>query len=234
MNSHKLRKYTEPGAVMFFVVMLAFAVATFFLNRQLARKQKELQAFVESVTYNAESATNNTLIHFPLPMAVFRLADSGVVWGNQPFWSMCGRTGPALDAKLTGLVPEFSGKWLMEGKNRMADLLEVAGKKYQVNGNMVRSGTTEETYEFMGITYWVDVTEYEAIRQEYLDSRPIVMVILVDNYEEMMKSINDRQRTGAASCGASTGTGISSFLKSVIWTRSPKTGSRWWRGSARW
>ena len=138
MNSHKLRKYTEPGAVMFFVVMLAFAVAAFFLDRRLAyaeagviaalaiytlirnrKRQKELQAFVESVTYNAESATNNTLIHFPLPMAVFRLGDSGVVWGNQPFWSMCGRTGPALDAKLTGLVPEFSSKWLMEGKNRI-------------------------------------------------------------------------------------------------------------------
>ncbi len=214
VNSHKLKKFTEPGAVMFLVFMVLFAVASFFFEPRLAyaeagvivalviyslirnrKRRKELQAFVESVTYNAESATNNTLIHFPLPMAVFRLADSGVVWGNQPFWAMCGRTGPALDAKLTGLVPHFSSKWLMEGKNRMADLLEVAGRKYQVNGNMVRSGTTEETYEFMGITYWVDVTEYDQVRQEYLDSRPIVMIILVDNYDEMMKPINDRQRT---------------------------------------
>ncbi len=214
VNSHKLKKFTEPGAVMFLVVMVIFAAASYFFEPRLAyaeagvivalviyslirdrKRRKELQAFVESVTYNAESATNNTLIHFPLPMAVFRLADSGVVWGNQPFWAMCGRTGPALDAKLTGLVPHFSSKWLMEGKNQMADLLEVAGKKYQVNGNMVRSGTTEETYEFMGITYWVDVTEYDRIRQEYMDSRPIVMIILVDNYDEMMKPINDRQRT---------------------------------------
>ncbi len=213
MNSHKLRKYTEPGAVMFFVVMLAFAAATYFWQPKLAyaeagvvaalaiytlirnrRRQKELQAFVESVTYNAESATNNTLIHFPLPMAVFRLADSGVVWGNQPFWSMCGRTGPALDAKLTGLVPEFSSKWLMEGKNRMADLLEVAGKKYQVNGNMVRSGTTEETYEFMGITYWVDVTDFDDIKQEYENSRPVTMIFVVDNYDELMKNVPDRTK----------------------------------------
>ena len=189
---------------MFLVVMVIFAAASFFFEPRLAyaeagvivalviyslirnrKRRKELQAFVESVTYNAESATNNTLIHFPLPMAVFRLADSGVVWANQPFWAMCGRTGPALDAKLTGLVPHFSSKWLMEG----------AGKKYQVNGNMVRSGTTEETYEFMGITYWVDVTEYDQVRQEYQDSRPVVEVILIDNYDEMMKPINDRQRT---------------------------------------
>ena len=199
---------------MFLVIMAVFAVVTFFFNPTLAyaeagviavlviytfirarKRQKDLQALVESVTYNAESATNNTLIHFPLPMAVFRLGDSGVVWGNQPFWNMCGRSSPAFEAKLSDLVPAFSSRWLMEGKNRMADLLEVGGRKFQVNGNMVRSGNTEETYEFMGITYWVDVTEYDEVRQEYMDSRPIVMIILVDNYDEMMKPINDRQRT---------------------------------------
>jgi hypothetical protein len=37
---------------------------------------------------------------------------------------------------------------------------------------MVRSGPTEETFEFMGNTFWVDVTEYDAVKQEYLDSRP--------------------------------------------------------------
>ena len=135
---------------MCLLIMLIFALVTFFFarfNRYIAygeavvtvllaiyalirarARQKELQAFVENVTYNAESATNNTLIHFPLPMAVFRLNDSGVVWGNQPFWEMCGRTSPAFDAKLASLVPEFNSKWLLEGKNRMADLLEVDGK----------------------------------------------------------------------------------------------------------
>ena len=214
MNIRKIQKYAEPGLRLCLIIMAIFAGATWFFNPTAAyveagvvvaliiyavirerKHQRELQAFVESVTYNAESATNNTLIHFPLPMAVFRLGDSGVVWGNQLFWSMCGRSGPAFEAKLTELVPSFSGKWLTEGKNRMAELLEVGGRKYQVNGNMVRSGQTEETYEFMGITYWVDVTEYDVVRLEYLDSRPIVMIILVDNYEEMMKPLTDRQRT---------------------------------------
>ena len=210
----KMQKFTEPGLRLCLLLMAAFAIVTWFVNDKLAyaeagvvaalivfsvirerRRQRELQAFVESVTYNAESATNNTLIHFPLPMAVFRLGDSGVVWANQPFWDMCGRSGPAFDAKLNDLVPNFNGKWLMEGKSRMADLVSIAERKYQVNGNMVRSGQTEETYEFMGITYWVDVTEYDRVRQEYIDSRPVVMIILVDNYDEMMKPLTDRQRT---------------------------------------
>ena len=210
----KMQKFTEPGLRLCLLLMAAFAAVTWFFNEKLAYaeagvvaalivyaiirariRRRELQAFVESVTYNAESATNNTLIHFPLPMAVFRLGDSGIVWANQPFWDMCGRSGPAFDARLDELVPGFSGKWLMEGKNRMADLVQIGDDKFQVHGNMVRSGQTEETYEFMGITYWVDVTEYDRIRQEYFDSRPVVMIILVDNYDEMMKPLTDRQRT---------------------------------------
>ncbi len=94
---------------------------------------------------------------------------------------------------------------------------------------MVRAGEREETYEFMGITYWVDVTEYDDVKQEYLATRPVVMVMLVDNYDELMKPLTDRQRTelrgqldiaiekwcedAAAFSGAWTATGTSSFLK---------------------
>ncbi len=213
VNIHKMQKFTEPGLRLCLVIMGIFAVVSWFYNPMLAyieagvmaalivysvirerARRRELQALVESVTYNAESATNNTLIHFPLPMAVFRLGDSGVVWANQLFWSMCGRTSPAFEAQLVDLVPNFNSKWLLEGKSRMAELLEVNGSRYQVNGNMVRSGQTEETYEFMGITYWVDVTEYDNVKQEYLNSRPVVMIILVDNYEDMLKPLTDRQR----------------------------------------
>lgn len=213
MNKRKLKKFAGLDWRTCLVLMAVFAVITWFFNRVLAyveagmvlllmvcfllrerERHRELQALVEEVTYNTESAANNTLLHFPLPMAVFRLGDSGVVWANELFWSICGRKGPAFDARLDDLAPNFSSKWLMEGKNQMADLLELGGRKYQINGNMVGSGQSEETYEFMGITYWVDVTEYDDIRREYQDSRPIVMIILVDNYDEMMKPLTDLQR----------------------------------------
>lgn len=198
---------------MYLLVLVVFAVVTVFFDKKLAiaegavilvlviysaiahrRRRRSLQQFIESVTYNAESATNNTLIHFPLPMAVFRLSDSGVVWANQSFWSMCGKNGPSFEAKLSVLVPRFDSRWLLEGKTRQAELLEVAGRKYEVNGNMVRAGQDQATYEFMGITYWVDVTDYDDIKLEYQHSRPTVAMIVVDNYDELMRPLSDRQR----------------------------------------
>ena len=211
--SKKTLKILEPGLRLYLLVLVLFAAVTVFFDLKLAvaegviilvlvvyslvshrRRRRELQRFVESVTYNAESATNNTLIHFPLPMAVFRLNDSGVVWANQPFWTMCGKNGPSFEAKLSELVPRFDSHWLLEGKTRQAELLEVDGRKYEVNGNMVRSGQDKASYEFMGITYWVDVTDYDAIKQEYQHSRPTVAMIVVDNYDELIKPLSDRQR----------------------------------------
>lgn len=213
MNKHKLKRFTGPGWRICLILMAVFAAVTWFFNDILAyveagtvalliiyflvrerQKHRELQTLVEEVTYNTESATNNTLLHFPLPMAVFRLSDSSVVWANQLFWSICGGGRPALDARLDDLVPNFSSKWLMEGKTQMAELLEVGGRKYQVSGNMVGGDQTQQTYEFMGITYWVDVTEFDDIRQEFQNSRPVVMIILIDNYDEMMKPLTDLQR----------------------------------------
>ena len=174
-------------------------------------------------------------------MAVFRLNDSGVVWGNQPFWEMCGRTSPAFDAKLASLVPEFNSKWPLEGKTAWRIFSRWTGKSIRSTATWSAPESARRP-EFMGITYWVDVTEYDDVKQEYLATRPVVMVMLVDNYDELMKPLTDRQRTelrgqldiaiengardAAAFSGAWTATGTSSFLKSGILTRSRKTASR--------
>jgi c-di-AMP phosphodiesterase-like protein len=47
----------------------------------------------------------------------------------------------------------------------------------------------------MGITYWVDVTDYDDIKREYAASRPVVMLIMLDNFDEMMKNATERVRT---------------------------------------
>lgn len=156
------------------------------------RRAADLEAYVESVTYDAETAKNNTLQHFPLPMAVFRLVDTTVVWGNQMFFDICGIKGPKSDHKLSQMVPQFDGKWLIEGKKTFPGLLEVNGHKYQVNGNLIRTGDSGEKGAFLGITYWVDLTDYDAIRVAYEKSRPVVGVLSIDNYEEMMKNQTDR------------------------------------------
>ena len=208
----KLRKLAEPGVRLHLLFMLAFAAATWILGlKQLAyveagvvvvlavmtvlfrkRKEKQLSAYIESVTYETENAKSNTLMNFPLPIAVFRLGDARIVWGNEMFFTMCGSSVARLDASITDLVPQFSGKWLMEGKTMYPSLLEVGERRYRLHGNLIRSDKDDEGSAIMGITYWVDVTQYDDIRIEYENTRPVAGVVIIDNLDELTKNQPER------------------------------------------
>ncbi len=181
------RQYTLAAAEG--VVTLILAVVAIIARH---KNKKQLTAYIESITYDAENAKNSTLLSFPLPMAVFRLADSSVVWGNDSFFQMFGVSGSRIDAQLAALVPDFSGKWLLEGKTRYPSLVEIKERKYQMYGNLIRAQNDEDENAIMGITYWMDVTDYDNTRIRYEQSRPVPGVIVIDNLEELIRNYPDR------------------------------------------
>ncbi len=210
----KLQKLIEPGTRLFILIMVLFAVATFFFNETLAiieggviallliyyflaarHRRKQLVEYIENVTYNAESAKNNTLMNFPLPIVVFNMSDNQIIWGNQIFFNLFGDRQPSFEAELSDMVPGFTSKWLLEGKKQYPGLVQVGDRKYQLHGNIIRAkdeDVAERAKDFMGITYWVDVTEFDNIKTEYENSRPVTMLFVIDNYDELMKNVSDR------------------------------------------
>ena len=172
-------------------VCLVLLIYAYIVNR---KSEKELEKMLESVIYDADTARNNTLANFPLPIAVFRIEDSRVIWANQMFFDACGWSGMRYDRAITEFLPDFSGKWLLEGKTQHPGLVEMNGKKFRVSGNLIRGDKDEQNHGYMGITYWVDVTDYESIRCEYEWSKPVVSLIVIDNYDELLKNLPDRKR----------------------------------------
>ena len=211
---NKLSKRMEySGSRIYIVVLLAFAVVTlvFFSELYLAlcefgaalallivsaiadrRRQRELRQYIESVTYDSEESKNSAMTHFPLPMATFLLDSGRLVWGNQAFFTACGYDRPMVDAFMTDLVPGFESKWLLEGKKRCPELVEVNERRYQVNGSPIRGQGDGQLNHALAITYWVDVTDYDDVKREYLASRPVVMLLLLDNYDEITKNAAER------------------------------------------
>ena len=209
----KVPQALMPNSRLFLIFLILFAVVTFIFTDSywlsgaeggiiialliysliMRRSQRAaLRSYIESVTFSTETAKSSTLQNFPLPMAVFRPTDAQLIWANQSFFEICGARSPSVEVRLTDLVPDFSGRWLMDGHTRCPDLVELEGRRYQIHGNLVRPKENENV--IMGITYWMDVTEYEDIRQEFLSSRPNIALFVIDNYDELFRSINDRKR----------------------------------------
>ncbi len=208
-----LRRLLEPGTRLYFFFLVVFAGVEFVFNMKLAcaeiaivallfiyaiiinrRRRKDFRAYIESVTANVEAVKSDTLVNFPLPMVAFRLDNTAIVWGNSFFSDIFTKKKFHFDTRLADLVPGFKAKWLTEGKLQYPELIEVGGRKYRVYGNIVR-GETETSRDFMGISYWLDVTDYEQTKDEYENSRPIVAIILFDNLEEISKNQPERVKT---------------------------------------
>ena len=209
----KNNRLSDPGLGILLLFLAAFAAATFYSGKVLLAaaeaavfviltvysilahraRRRQLQEYTESLVYHAEGARNSTLTNFPLPMAVFRLEDSNVVWGNEMFFSIFGVTVKRLDTRMSDLVPGFSGKWLLEGREQYPSLVEVGGRKYELHGNLIRGEKGEEN-AFTGVTYWVDVTEMDQVRTRYQESRPVPCIIILDNLDELSRNQPERVR----------------------------------------
>ncbi|MGX8698705.1 MAG: DHH family phosphoesterase, partial [bacterium] len=160
---------------------------------------EEMLKYIESVTDNIDSATKNTLTNFPLPMAIVSLAENELIYYNDSFLELTGRTDSAFTIGIGDLIPGFSVRWLMEGKNEYPELVSLGGKRFRVFGSLVRGSGTPGVKSFVATTYWVDETAYAELTDEFQNTRMIFATIMLDNYEEFVNGLSEKDKSSLIS-----------------------------------
>jgi len=87
-------------------------------------------------------------------------------------------------------VPEFTWDWLLDGKSECLEAVPVEDRLFWVYGSLVRSER-----EYVAMTYWVDVTEYSRVCEEYLDSRLVFAILTLDNFDELIKGMSEKDKS---------------------------------------
>jgi c-di-AMP phosphodiesterase-like protein len=201
----KMKRNFQPGYVGCFVVMLLFCVAAAAMqNYYLAggglavttclaifyavarkRRNREIQAFVQEAFRTADITAKGT--ENPLPMAMVRLGDGGIVWASDRFAAVTGFKERLPEETIKRVLPGMSMEWLVSGKNEYPYDIAVGGRRYRVYGTLVHP--EEHDGMLLGMIYLSDLTEMYQVRDEYIRSRPVVAIILVDNYEELTMNL---------------------------------------------
>ena len=162
------------------VIVLIF----YSLNRN--RRRSAVQNYAKSIFDVPQPAGNADL---PFPMAMIRMGDSTVVWTNDAFCNITGYQDRYLEQKLSSVLPNFQTDWLTSGKTEYPYDVSLGGRRYRVYGTLIRQDDPDQTV--MGMLYFGDLTELYQVRDEYVRSRPVVSIILVDNYEELTKNLTE-------------------------------------------
>ena len=91
-------------------------------------------------------------------------------------------------------LPSFSFRWLLENKSEAPETVAVNGRRFRVYGTLSHpTGARRGT--MLATTYWFDVTEAEALREASEKGKPIVGVVMLDNYDELMKAGTEASRS---------------------------------------
>ena len=208
----KLSHLLEPSFRLYFFFLMLFALVSVFVEPVLAlgegvvilllflyfrhsgrRRKKEIGKYIDALTGSVDVATKDSMVNSPLPMLIFRPERDEIIWSNERFLQLSGEREHMFDAKLSSAVPGFDSRWLMEGKTEHPGEVTLGDRRFLVFGHLVRTG--EKGSGLLATTYWVDVTEYALSRDELQATRPIAAVLLLDNYEDLMKNLNENQRS---------------------------------------
>lgn len=214
MSNKKLSRLLEPNLKFYFAVMLLFAVAAIPVNWQLAlaegaltvllyfyfrqsnqkRRQGVLQ-YIDSVTGSVDTASKSTLINSPLPTLVFRPDTGEIIWSNESFLQLAGVREHLFEMRLSEAVPDFQVQWLLSGKQESPERVELNNHRFRVYGSLARSRNRIGVQSLVATTYWVETTEADHLREVYEASRPVAAILMLDNYEDLMKACEDTQRS---------------------------------------
>ena len=217
MRKNKLSRLLEPSLRLYFLCLVAFAALSalfslplaagelavvvllyLYFRRSTALRQREIIQYIENVTCNMDTATKDTMVNAPLPMVIFRPENDEVIWSNDRFLQITGERDHLFDTKISAAVPEFSSRWLMEGKTQCPTEVPVGNQRFMVFGHLVRSDDSGGR-GYLATTFWVDVTELANLRDTFRATRPVVAILMLDNYEELMKNVSDNARSAMRS-----------------------------------
>ena len=202
----KLNRLFWPGLWVYFVFMAGFSVVAFLMNNWIlaaveagvtvlllayyvvcrVRRHNAIQSYVKTAfgSGNHENGADS-----PFPMVLVRLGDGTILWANDQFCKITGYQETYLEQRLESVLPEVTLGWLTAGKNEYPRDVALGDRRYRVYGTTRRAEDTDGTT--LGMLYLGDLTELYQVRDEYIRSRPVVSIILIDNYEELTKNLSE-------------------------------------------
>ena len=200
-----LGRLFRPSSWVYYVMMLAFSVAAGVMRDYLlsavslaatglvlavhlimkGQRRKALKDFLEKNLEEMKRSRSMT----PFPMVAMRLHDGGIVYANDAFVHLTGFKDTFSERYITQILPGFKLDWMISGKTEYPYDVTLERRRFRVYGTTVQSRDSLGTW--LGVLYFTDLTELYQVRDEYVRSRPVVSIILVDNYEELTKNLSE-------------------------------------------
>lgn len=222
----KISKMLRPGFPVYLgILLLCAAAAAVFKQYYLAgveaaaalvtvlfaalhtrKKKKEIVRMIQDAEDSMEIARKSDS---PLPKVIIDNESGEIIWASEPFLALAESKESLLGAKLEEILPGLDRTFLSEAPGSKIPELQVKGKRYHVFGNVTEDSADGKVRKVSNL-YFIDMTTYLGLRDEYICSRPIIAILLIDNYDELT---NNQTENDIAGLSMAINTVISDWTK---------------------
>lgn len=168
----------------------AVLVTVILILHRLRKLKYDVGQLMHETVRNLALTDKQALEQFPLPVAVIN-DSSEIVWYNNLFRSDVLRGNDCYGMQLKTIMTDIPNDFIkrlsrgVDVANVSVDKVKTA-KKYTVYGSKRKDGCYQ--------LYFIDNTELKNTAAEYMLSRPVVAIIMIDSYEELMQNAKEGEK----------------------------------------
>lgn len=165
--------------------LVALGYCAYLSYNKAEKKNQEILNYIEDINKDFDQVTKHAIFSMPFPLVVAD-DDQKIVWYNTPFINLFEEEdnllGQALDKLL--VLPE---------KMEEDPTMDHDGKTYRVFPNKITTKTSSSR-DCLYLYYWIDVTRYEELKTQAEAQEPVVAIVEVDNYDEIIDNMDSALR----------------------------------------
>lgn len=205
MNKRTL--FQKPLQITLLAILAAFTVAMYFTKNyifffaQLAitvgcivavvvsnhLANRKIHRLVQSVTATLKATDTDLIKDYPMPVVVAN-AIGEIVWYDDCFRNKVIENNDIYGTNAKDVFPTL--KFMAEDFSSGTADIEYNGKKYTVYG--VKAKTANDAKY---IFYLAENTELKKYYNEYFETRPSIVILVIDNYEELLQNATDSEKS---------------------------------------
>lgn len=210
MNKKSIKMF-EPGIRLLFVALLVLLLPSFYYNKILfaaqllvllvvysyyaratRERQRDVSKYIEDLSYDIDSLSQQSVLNFPLPMVLVRCTGE-ISWYNQRFSEMLGKESQNyFGSHITSIFADADLEKMLKRGLENQYRVTYEDRNFVMNGTPVQA---DEAGNFTLIAFYlIEETQLTRARQEVEDHQSIVGVIMIDNYDEVILQANDVEK----------------------------------------
>ena len=169
--------YVAVAEILVSLGLFVYMVVTRVLRR------KGMEQYISLLTEREDSVSHSSLTLLPLPMVVLSV-DGHIMWFNDLFVELT-KEEKLYNIPLFELIPDIKWNELLKSENIDTEC-EFDGKILGVTGKIISKDNDVSV-----ILYFTDKTTEKELSKKYEDTRTVVGLLVVDNYDDLFSKMDD-------------------------------------------